>query len=226
MKVRKKVYICHAIILLLLQGCAFDFTPAIPTIGVPPTVNQPFQGFGPTPTDTPEMIELREAIDLVFDPYRGTLPEDLVYEDSIYEKLNNALAEAYQNCGYDLQTIAYTLETNPMTEQTFEDCLSESVIIDADTGYEYSTFDWLEKRLIFGGKNEFYALFLKTVNVDTTNLLNFEPNYLNALMNAKKNKVQMIKTKLITDLLERNYGDPSEALEFLETHKLGLIGTL
>ena len=148
------------VVLLLLQGCTIPFTPTpIPTIGIPPTVSQAFQGFGPTPTDTLEMTELEKEIDLLSDPYRWSLPEDLTYEDSVYEKINNALAEAYKNCGYDLGTIAYTTNSNPMAEKKFEACLSESVIIDADSGDEFSTYDWMEKRLIFGGEKPFYALF-------------------------------------------------------------------
>ena len=225
MKIRKKICICLFTILLLLQGCAFDYTPAVPTVGVPPTVSQPFQGFGPTPTDTPEMVELKEAVDLLFDPYRGTLPDDLIYGDSVYEKLNNALAEAYRNCNYDLDTIAYTTRSNPMTEKSFEACLSESVIIDSNSGDEFSTFDWLEKRLIFGGENPYYGLFLGRVNVDTKNISNFEPNYLNALMEKNAYKLARIKADIISDLLDQNNGDPMEALQYLETHRLGLIGT-
>jgi hypothetical protein len=226
MKIRKRVGICIFIVSLLLQGCDLHFTPTpIPTIGIPPTVSQPFQGIEPTPTDTPEMTELKEAVDLLFDPYRGTLPEDLMYEDSVYDELNNALAEAYRNCGYDLSTIAITTNSNPMTEKKFEDCLSESVIIDADSGDEFSTYDWLEKRLIYGGEDPFYALFLRTINVDTTNLLNFEPNYLYAQMETNKDELLKIKSNLIIDLLENNNGDPTEALEFLETYKLSLMGT-
>ena len=112
-----------------------------------------------------------------------------------------------------------------MMEKKFEECLSDPVIIDADSGDEFSTFDWLEKRLIFAGENQFFTLFLKTVKVNTKNLLNFEPNYLYALMEVNKNEILKIENNLIIDLLERNNGDPSKALEFLETYKLGLLGT-
>lgn len=141
MKNKKRAGIYLLIVLLLLQGCAFDFESAIPTIGFQPpaTQPQPFQGFGLTPTESPEMIKLRESIDLLFDPYRGTLPEDLIYEGSVYEKLNIALAEAYRNCGYDLETIAYTSKSNPMTEQKFETCLSKSEIIDPMSLEEFPT---------------------------------------------------------------------------------------
>ena len=139
MKNKKRIGFCFLIVLLLVQGCAFDFESTIPTIGVQPTVIQPLQGFGPTPMESPEMIELREAVDFLFDPYRGTLPEGLIYEGSVYEKLNIALAEAYRNCGYDLETIAYTSKSNPMTEQKFETCLSKSEIIDPMSLEEFPT---------------------------------------------------------------------------------------
>ncbi|OGO18184.1 MAG: hypothetical protein A2Z14_18990 [Chloroflexi bacterium RBG_16_48_8] len=98
MKIRKRIRICLFIVVLLLQGCAFDFEPAIPTIGFqsPGTQPQPFQGFGPTPTDTPEMIELIEAVDMLFDPYQGIMPGDILYESSVYQAMNDDIREAYK----------------------------------------------------------------------------------------------------------------------------------
>jgi hypothetical protein len=226
-----KIYVWMRIplifILLLLQGCDFGFESSIPTIGFQTPIPQPWsiQGFEPTATLSPEMIEVVEAINLLFDPYRGTLPEDLIYEDSVYEELNNALAEAYRNCGYDLRSIAYKLGSNPMTEKKFEECLSMSEITDPISQEKFSTYDWLEKRLIFGGENPAYSEFLKKVGIDPNNPINYEPNYLNALMAAHSRRVQRAKDEFLMRLMNFHSNDASKALEYLELYKFGLMGT-
>ena len=215
---------------LLLQGCDFEFTHSvIPTIGFHTPIPQPwsFQSFDPTPTLSPEMTELVEAIDLLFDPYRGTLPDEMIYADSIYEKLDRALAEAYRNCGIDLGMIAYTSTNNPMTEQKFFDCTTTVEVKDPDpfSNVQYSTLDWMYKRIISSGENPAYSIFLIRIGVDRKNPLNFEPNYLDALMHAYPEEVKRTKGTILTRVLELNNGDPTEALEFMEIYKLGLLGT-
>ena len=83
----------------------------------------------------------------------------------------------------------------------------------------------MEKRLIIGRENQYYALFLRTVKVDTTNLSNFEPNYLSVLMAAYDDVLDDMKEVIMARILEMNSNDPVEALHFLETYKLGLVGT-
>ena len=226
MKIREKVKILLITSLLLLQGCDFEFTPSvIPTIGfqMPATQYQP----GYTPTYTPEMVELVEEIDRLFDPFLSTIPEEIDYDKSVYKELDEALAEAYRNCGHDLGTLAYTSTDNPMTEMNFLDCISTVEVEDPDpfSTRKYSVLDWMYKRIISGAENQYYFLFMKRIKVNTANRLNLEPNYLHSLMEANKDVLDNLKEEIIARLLDLNSNDPVQALHFLETYNLGTLGT-
>jgi hypothetical protein len=216
MKIRVRIRVWCFVMLLLMQGCAFDFTPAIPTMGAPPTVSQPFQGFGPTPTDTPEMIELKEAVDLLFDPFEEILPENRTYEGSIFEQMDMDIREAYANCGFTLKAIAASSEANPMTDGKFLTCLQDREFFDPVSGETKIAIQWLRQNMTSAGGNPAYNIFLKYAKVDTTNPMNFELNYLDALMSAHPRILERAKKKLLLILLEEYSGDPSQALEHLK----------
>lgn len=216
MKIRVRIRVWCFVMPLLMQGCAFDFTPAIPTMGVPPTVSQPFQGFGPTPTDTPEMTELKEAVDLLFDPYQGILPDNRSYGGSIFEQMDMDIKEAYFNCGHDLKAIAASSLSNPMTDSQFLMCLPDREYIDPISGEMKIAIQWLRQNTTSAGGNPAYTMFLKYVNVDTTIRMNFELNYLNALMSAHPFLLKRAKEELLLILLEEYSGDPTQALEHLK----------
>jgi hypothetical protein len=223
--IMKKIALFYFIVLLLLQGCAIDFTATIPTIGVQPTVAQPFK-----------LVELETKINMQLDPfYYGDLPGGMSYKDSVYETMDGEIESCYKEYGYDLADIAMNIEDNPMTENQFSHCLADKPTYEnpaADTPTHYDTIsstDWL-RQVLTGAVNPAHRRFLEEINddpqnkelgiyIDLNNSMNYERNYINALMQAHEKYVEQAAHNYFRELLEL-YGDADGALEYIEKYEL------
>lgn len=80
-------------------------------------------------------------------------------------------------------------------------------------------------RLISGGENPAYSEFLKKAGVDHNSPMNYEPNYLNALMTAYSKRVKHAKDDFLSRLMKFHSNDASQSLQFLDLYKFGVMGT-
>jgi len=188
----------------------------IPTVG-----HQPFS----SGVSTWEDVE--EAVETLFDPYRWTLPEGQEYEGSVYQALDEALAQAYATCGYDLAAIAASGQGNPMTQEDFRRCLPNEEYYDPVTGatMRANDLDWLQRRVGAAAARTAFGPFLERLGLDRCNPMNFEPNYLRALSEAHPEVLEEIQQGLLSELDSLFAGDPMGALEYLETFGSPPVGT-
>lgn len=152
-------------------------------------------------TESPES-QIRDEIDLLFDPFIGSYPSDFVYEGSTAEYYNLLANDAYIQSGYDLQEIAFLGINNPMKD-------SDWLAADVPIEYIYSK----------GGlaSHAPYYFFVREMNLELT-YNNFEPNYLNAMMNAHPLELQAAKDMYYQELINA-MGSPEAILEWMKITK-------
>ena len=146
-------------------------------------------------------------INLQFDPFQGSLnlPADVNYKDSVYEERDRLIAEAYIVLGVDLETIARNQISNPVTERDFLDCGLPVEI------------DWVQQRTLAASRHLPFVLFIERVRIPRSHLMNFEPNYLNALMlnnprELKQAKIAYIEKRVEFGELEGSIANLAEQL--------------
>jgi hypothetical protein len=144
--------------------------------------------------------QIRDEIDRKFDPFKGWLPSNIVYEDSIYPTYDYEAEQAYEQAGFDLMQIASQNQDNPMKDS---DWINAGVSID----YIYSKG--------VRGKPPGHQFFLNYMGRDINNPSNYESNYLNALMITHDQEVKDAKQKYYKDLLSV-HGSLQGAWEFLQ----------
>jgi hypothetical protein len=130
--------------------------------------------------------------------------------------MDSDIREAYVNCGHNLEIIAASSVSNPMTDSQFLTCLPNREYIDPVSGETKIAIQWLRQNTTSAGLNPAYSIFLEYLGIDTINRMNFELNYLDALMSAHPLKLKRAKKKLLLILLEEYSGDPAQALEHLK----------
>ena len=207
----------------LLFGACDDYSEAFDPLEMPDVPEQPGFGANTDFGDTPEGA-LSERLDEVFDPYH--MGDDIVYEGSIYQRMDQILAGAYEHYGYDLAKLAALREPNPLSEQQFFDYLTETGqhnIIDEQTGDEYRPYEWLQRRL---GMTAGSAHSLALDQFDESyknNFMNFEPNYLAAMYDGNFAHVFQAR-QVLRQRLADLYGDDAAAMhEYLDS--LEPVGT-
>jgi hypothetical protein len=206
----------------LLSACKFE--PSIPTLQFPTIPPQPFSEFNPSTALIDESPEagIERLLDELFDPFN--LPGNLRYEGSVYQQLDRVIAQAYAYYGYDLAELAAMRESNPLTDQMFADYLGTVYVTDPNTGDQYSAYSWLQVRLETVGKGDVLALFLARIGrIDKGNPLNYEPNYLAALIAQYPQEYGDARDEFRTRLADV-YGEDAAAIyELLQDQDL--IGT-
>jgi len=161
---------------------------------------------------------LRPEIDKASDPFRGTLPLEIEYSGSFYEKLDQELGRIYDLAGLDLTELAAERRGNELTEEILLEYEGDTVYAD-EKGDEVGLLPWLQGRLAMGASHPEYVIFLREVGIDHWNRMNFEPNYLRALMDAHPEFLDRAKDKYLTDLLGLYGNDPKEALAWMQWKK-------
>jgi hypothetical protein len=125
---------------------------------------------------------LRTEIDKAFDPFEGDLPPTLEYSGSFYQGLDMELGLVYQRAGIDLQELAAFRRPNELTEKILIEH-STDVYIDPK-GAELGLLEWVQARGRMAVGHAEYTYFLRELRIDSQNWMNFEPNYLDAMMGA------------------------------------------
>ena len=148
--------------------------------------------------------KLREKIDRSFDPYLGGYKGNKdEYEESEQQRRDAEAADVYARHGYDLDQLAKPAVDNPLTEDDFLD----------DT--EQSNPEWVFLRARGNATSDGYVYLIKELGLDTTNMMNYEPNYLDALMTNNGEAVEKAKTEWFNDLLEL-FDDPEIAIDYID----------
>lgn len=150
-----------------------------------------------------------------FDPFN--LTGDDPYSGSIYQTMDERVRGAYAYYGYDLEELAARRAENPLTEQQVFDHLVDNkfvYVIDPATGEERSTYEWFVHRVSSPGV---LSKVLDEFNeIDGSNRMNYEVNYLAALMAANQGQVLTARQRFRSDLVNY-YGDDAVAIfEYLE----------
>ena len=165
---------------------------------------------------------LRTEIGKAFDPFAGDLPPTLEYSGSFYQGLDMELGLVYQRAGIDLQELAASGGANELTEEILLEH-STDIYVDPE-GTEMDLLNWLQARGRMAVGHAEYTYFLREQRIDSQNWMNFEPNYLDAMMGAHPNALQDAKDKYLDDILETHENDAREALRWMLT-QFEAVGT-
>jgi len=203
-----------------MAACRFE--PHIATLEMPTLASQPFGEIVPEDTGSPETPEeaVERLLDELFDPFN--MPLDRPYEGTVYQEMDRIVAGAYAYYGYDLAALAAAGEENPLTEDMFEAYLQAQgleYILDPASGEEVSVLAWLRQTAAGGGVEGPYALVLRQINedIDTSNPMNFERNYLAAMLDAHSRDVERARQAFLEDLIEVFGSDAAAIYEALLT---------
>lgn len=153
----------------------------------------------------------------LFDPFN--LPGDQPYRGSVYEQMDMIIAGAYAYYGYDLADLARRKQDNPLTDQMILDYLDvegSALVIDPATGASLSVYDWLQSGAI-GATGGVFPQVIETIEVlDPSHPMNYERNYLAALLEQYPLHVSLARINLRNDLVA-TFGDDAAAIyEYLE----------
>lgn len=165
---------------------------------------------------------LRTEIDKAFDAFAGDLPPTLEYSGSFYQGLDIELGIVYQRAGIDLQDLAASGRANELTEEILLEH-STDIYVDPE-GTEMDLLNWLQARGRMAVGHIEYTYFLKGVNIDSQNWMNFEPNYLDAMMRAHPSDLRDAKDAYMADIQEVHGHDAREALRWMQT-RVEAVGT-
>jgi RHS repeat-associated protein len=172
--------------------------------------------------DIPSAMDLlRAAVDEKFDPFVGSLPTDTEYVGSVYEGLDRELALMYELASIDLYELADLRLGNTLTEEAILDFASDWEYYDMDGSGPFGLQAWLQRRIEMGASNEAYTLFLLRLmskNIDVRDWMNYEPNFLAALMQRNQVALEAAKGQYLYDLLS-DWGSPIVALRWLQTQR-------
>ena len=201
----------------LLTACRFE--PGIEPLVIPTLPPQPFEELAPALAAQEESPEegIVRLLDELFDPFN--LGGDLVYEGSVYELADQAIAGAYAYYGYDLAYLAAAAQNNPLTEQMILAYLRTTgleYVDDPVTGEKFSVFVWFQSRLRTSGTGGYANVIRQFPGLDPTNPVNYERNYLAALMEAYPHEVMRARQKFRSDLLYFVGDDPVATYEYLQ----------
>ena len=215
------------IIALALFGSlvACDFEPDVPNIPWPTPPERPFGGFSSRPENPDEASEadVDRLINELFDPYN--LPGDRPYRGSVYERMDMILMGAYTYYGYDLAKLAISRQDNPLSEGMFLDYLlaqGGTVVNDPATGTEYDIFQWFLSGTVGGGEGIYPRVLHEIGEIDTTFRLNYERNYLAALLYHHPGAELFARRNLRNDLSLYFGEDSAATYEYL--NNLDLFG--
>jgi hypothetical protein len=215
----------HLLLASLLAACRFE--PHIATLQVPTLPPQPFGEI--VPGDAGSLESPQEAVerllDELFDPFN--MPLDRPYEGTVYQEMDRVLAGAYSCYGYDLAALAAARQDNPLTDEMFEYYLEAQgleYITDPATGEQMPVHAWMLGGVVHGGPEGPYAAALgKIGNIDTSNPMNFERNYLAALFAVHEEWVVFARDDFRDQLLQLYGNDAAALYEYLL--ELDLMGT-
>jgi len=174
----------------------------------------------PEVADTFESPEeaVSRLLDDLFDPFY--LGGGLTYDGSVYQQIDRILAGAYSYYGYVLADLAARRQNNPITEQMFLNYLAgkgRATIKDPSTGEELGTYEWLQ-RSVLDNSGGLFPLVLRYVELDGDHIMNYESNYLAALIAAHQAETTVARIEFRADLREVFGEDAAAIFAYLETY--------
>jgi len=166
---------------------------------------------------------LHTEIEKAFDPFAGDLPPTVEYSGSFYQGLDRELGLVYQRDGINLQELAASRRANELTEEILLEHSADWVYVDPK-GAELGLLEWVQARGRMAVDHEQYAYFLDELDIDSQNWMNFEPNYLDAMMKTHPAELQAAQRDYLASILEMHGNDAREALRWMQTH-VETVGT-
>jgi len=202
----------------MLSACKFESD--IEPLRFPTAPPQPSFGVVPEVADTFESPEeaVSRLLDDLFDPFY--LGGGRAYNGSVYQQMDRILAGAYSYYGYDLADLAAGRQNNPITEQMFFNYLAgkgRATIKDPSTGEELGTYEWLQ-RSVLKNSGGLLPLVLEEIDgLDRDQIMNYESNYLAALI--AENPIQATRARIAfrADLIEVFGEDAAAIFAYLKT---------
>jgi hypothetical protein len=174
----------------------------------------------PEVADTFESPEeaVSRLLDDLFDPFY--LGGGRAYNGSVYQQMDRILAGAYSYYGYDLADLAAGRQNNPITEQMFFNYLAgkgRATIKDPSTGDELGTYEWLQRSVLENSGGPFPLVLEGIEGLDADYVMNYESNYLAALIAARPAETTVARIEFRADLREVFGEDAAAIFAYLKT---------